>query len=147
MREKLGLFNEEELDESLIEKLLTLMQEHKADFTNTFDALTTGNREDSALFQSEGFGEWQGQWQKRRKRQEQSEEDSSRLMRSSNPAVIPRNHRVEEALEAAVEREDYSVMERLLTVLSNPYEQSPEKAEYCKLPAHSSLPYRTYCGT
>jgi uncharacterized protein YdiU (UPF0061 family) len=147
MREKLGLFNEEELDESLIEKLLTLMQEHKADFTNTFDDLTTGNREDSALFQSEGFGEWQGQWQKRRKRQEQSEEDSSRLMRSSNPAVIPRNHRVEEALEAAVEREDYSVMERLLTVLSNPYEQSPEKAEYCKLPAHSSLPYRTYCGT
>lgn len=67
-------------------------------------------------------------------------------MRNSNPAVIPRNHRVEEALEAAVEKEDYSVMNRLLHVLSNPYEHSDEQFEYATLPK-STTPYRTFCGT
>ena len=68
-------------------------------------------------------------------------------MLNSNPAVIPRNHRVEEALKAAVEKGDYSVMERLLDVLSQPYAHSPEQKEYCTLPAPSKLPYRTFCGT
>ena len=68
-------------------------------------------------------------------------------MRNSNPAVIPRNHRVEEALEAAVKQGDYSVMERLLHVLSSPFAHAPEQAEYCTLPAPSTRPYRTFCGT
>jgi uncharacterized protein YdiU (UPF0061 family) len=68
-------------------------------------------------------------------------------MKNSNPAVIPRNHRVEEALEAAVEREDYSVMKRLLDVLSSPYAHSPEQDEYSTLPERSTRPYRTFCGT
>lgn len=67
-------------------------------------------------------------------------------MRSSNPAVIPRNHRVEEALEAATEDEDFSVMEQLLEVLSNPYAYSAEQDEYCIVP-NTITPYRTYCGT
>ena len=68
-------------------------------------------------------------------------------MRNSNPAVIPRNHRVEEALDAAVNNEDYSVMERLLNVLTSPYAHSPEQEDYTKLPVESALPYRTFCGT
>jgi serine/tyrosine/threonine adenylyltransferase len=68
-------------------------------------------------------------------------------MKSSNPALIPRNHRVEEALEAAVKQGDYSVMERLLNVLSNPYAHSPEQAEYSTLPEESNRSYRTFCGT
>jgi uncharacterized protein YdiU (UPF0061 family) len=68
-------------------------------------------------------------------------------MRKSNPAVIPRNHRVEEALAAAVEKGDYSVMEKLLKVLSDPYAHSDEQAEFCAPPAPSTLPYRTFCGT
>lgn len=68
-------------------------------------------------------------------------------MRDSNPGVIPRNHRVEEALESAVEREDNSVMEKLLEVLSNPYEHSQEQAYFCTIPAEPSQHYRTYCGT
>jgi len=68
-------------------------------------------------------------------------------MHSSNPAIIPRNHRVEEALEAAVEREDYDVMERLLQALTNPYAYSSEQEEYSALPEESACPYRTFCGT
>jgi uncharacterized protein YdiU (UPF0061 family) len=67
-------------------------------------------------------------------------------MRNSNPALIPRNHRVEAALEAAVQG-DYSVMEQLLAVLSNPYAHYPEQADYSTLPTPSTRPYRTFCGT
>jgi uncharacterized protein YdiU (UPF0061 family) len=65
------------------------------------------------------------------------------LMRNSNPALIPRNHRV----EAAVKQGDYSVMEQLLDVLSSPYAHTPKQAEYCTVPVPSTHPYRTFCGT
>jgi len=68
-------------------------------------------------------------------------------MRNSNPAIIPRNHRVEEALEAAVKQEDYSVLKRLLDILSTPYAHSEEQSEYSTLPAQTAQPYRTFCGT
>ncbi|MFB7814921.1 YdiU family protein [Paenibacillus chitinolyticus] len=147
MRAKLGLFNEEEGDESLIEDLLGLMQKHRADYTNTFLALTFDKREDTALSGAEEFTRWHELWQARRGRQPESAAASHELMRSSNPAVIPRNHRVEEALEAAVEQGDYSVMERLLAVLASPFEHSPEQAVYSTLPEACDSPYRTFCGT
>jgi uncharacterized protein YdiU (UPF0061 family) len=68
-------------------------------------------------------------------------------MNSHNPAVIPRNHRVEEALEAVVERADYTVMEKLLGFLSQPYQDPPEQAGYHLPPPTSALPYQTFCGT
>ncbi|CAM5425424.1 Protein adenylyltransferase SelO OS=Lysinibacillus sphaericus OX=1421 GN=selO PE=3 SV=1 [Lysinibacillus sphaericus] len=68
-------------------------------------------------------------------------------MRDTNPAVIPRNHRVEEALEAAVTRGDYRVMDKLLQVLSQPYAHLAEQAAYATLPAPSNCPYQTFCGT
>jgi len=135
MRAKLGIFNEEEADEKLIENLLNMMQKHSADYTNTFRALTLDKLEDTALFNSEEFKMWNELWQARLSRQQQSKEDSQQLMRDSNPAVIPRNHRVEEALEAAVERGDYSVMERLLEVLSKPFAHSQEQTDFCTVPA------------
>ncbi|WP_044642816.1 protein adenylyltransferase SelO [Risungbinella massiliensis] len=147
MRAKLGILNEEEQDESLMEELLQMMQEHRADYTNTFRALTFDTPEDTVLFGTPEFTKWHELWQTRLDRQQEPKESSQQLMRNSNPAVIPRNHRVEEALEAAVEREDYSVMEKLLNALSNPYVHSPEQAEYCTLPAPSNRPYRTFCGT
>ncbi|MBW7475793.1 YdiU family protein [Paenibacillus oenotherae] len=147
MRAKLGLFNEEEQDEALIEGLLELMKKHRADYTNTFRALTFDRLEDTALFGSEEFARWHELWQARRERQPESGASSHKLMRDSNPAVIPRNHRVEEALEAAVQQGDYSVMERLLAALSAPFAHSPEQAEYTTLPESSTGPYRTFCGT
>ncbi|MGM7723714.1 protein adenylyltransferase SelO [Metabacillus sp. Hm71] len=147
MRAKLGIFNEEKEDEALIEDLLKLMEKHRADFTNTFRALTIEQHEGSDLFGTEEFTQWHERWQVRLGKQQESKESSLELMRNSNPAVIPRNHRVEEALDAAVHQGDYSVMERLLNVLSKPYDHSPEQIEYCTLPAPSSRPYRTFCGT
>ncbi|OCA92104.1 protein adenylyltransferase SelO [Pseudobacillus wudalianchiensis] len=147
MRAKLGLFNEEAEDEALIKDLLSIMQENKADYTNTFRALTLGTTEDISACGTSKFGEWNKRWQARLDRQQESKDSSKQLMQKSNPAVIPRNHRVEEALEAAVEQGDYSVMEKLLTVLSNPYAYSPEQNDYTAPPAPSNRPYRTFCGT
>lgn len=146
MRAKLGIFNEETQDEALINGILSMMKKHGADYTNTFRALTFDKMEDNVLFGTPEFAQWQELWQARLGRQKESKESSKQLMQNSNPAVIPRNHRVEEALEAAVEQEDYSVMERLLDVLANPYAHCEKQAEYAALP-ESTKPYRTFCGT
>jgi uncharacterized protein YdiU (UPF0061 family) len=147
MRGKLGMFNDEIQDESLIESLLSMMHKYHADYTNTFRALTFDKIEETVLFGTTEFAQWHEQWQARLGRQQESKASSHQLMRSSNPALIPRNHRVEEALEAAVKQGDYSVMERLLDVLSSPYEHSPKQADYATPPAISACTYRTYCGT
>lgn len=148
MRAKLGIFHEEEQDETLIQNLLNLMQKHRADYTNTFRALTLGICEEhSSLFGSTEYAHWYEQWQARLERQQHSKDDVRQLMRRSNPAVIPRNHRVEEALDAASQEGDYSVMQRLLNVLSEPFAYSTEQEEYTSLPTASTRPYRTYCGT
>lgn len=147
MRAKLGIFNEERQDEALIEDLLNMMQKYSADYTNTFRALTFDKAKDTMLFDTSEFVHWHELWQARLGRQQESKDASHELMQSSNPAVIPRNHRVEEALEAAVKNEDYSVMEKLLDVLSCPYAHSPEQADYAALPEKSDRPYRTFCGT
>lgn len=147
MRAKLGIFNEEKQDESLIEDLLSLMQKYHADYTNTLRALTFEKPEETVLFGIKEFDQWQEEWQARLGRQQESKAYSYQLMRDNNPAVIPRNHRVEEALEAAVDHGDYSVMERLLDVLSSPYAHSPEQIDYSTLPEKSNHPYRTFCGT
>ena len=146
MRAKLGLLTEEENDEALIEEVLQLMHKHEADYTNTFRALTFEEFDDGKLFQSEEFNKWLAKWQDRLSRQNEGKDAVRELMRSSNPAVIPRNHRVEEALEAA-ENGDLTVMEKLLEVLKDPYAHSPEQAAYAAPPGPSNWPYQTYCGT
>lgn len=146
MREKLGLFNSEEGDRSLAEDLLELMNKHQADFTNTFRSLTLG-REESDLFKTPDYAVWKEQWKERLGRQDETMEASRQRMRTSNPSVIPRNHRVEEALKAAVEADDLTIMNDLLAVLKDPYAYSTDQEEYCTLPSPSNRPYRTYCGT
>lgn len=148
MRAKLGLFNEEQEDESLINVLLKMMEKFQADYTNTFRSLTFSliKQEDTGLFRTPEFTKWHELWRARLGRQQESEEATHQLMRDSNPAVIPRNHRVEAALEAAVEEGDYGVMKQLLDVLSNPYEHTTEQVKYATLP-ESQNPYQTYCGT
>jgi serine/tyrosine/threonine adenylyltransferase len=146
MRAKFGLFNEEPEDEKLIEDLLDLMHIHRADYTNTFLALTFGKLDGSELFGAAEFSEWHKRWQTRLSRQPESEEDAYGLMQNTNPAVIPRNHRVEAALDAAVNG-DFSVMERLLAVLKEPFAHTPEQAEYARPPEPDSGFYQTFCGT
>lgn len=147
MRAKLGLFNEEEQDAAFIEGLLSMMKEHHADYTNTFRALTLEKPDETELFGTPEFTEWYEQWKTRLGRQTEDSTAIQQLMKKNNPAVIPRNHRVEEALAAAWREGDYTVMERLLTVLSDPYAYSPEQEEYTALPSKSACPYQTFCGT
>lgn len=147
MKAKLGIVSEDEQDKSLIQDLLSMMQKYGADYTNTFRSLTLDKPEDMVLFGTTEFSQWYELWQARLGRQQESKADSRQLMRKSNPALIPRNHRVEDALEAATNQGDYTVMERLLDVLSSPYDYSPEQTEYFTLPESSAHPYRTFCGT
>jgi len=147
MRAKLGIFKEEKADASLIEDLLSMMQKYRADYTNTFLALTFDKAEDTELFQSDEFTQWNVIWQARLAKQQESKASAHELMKSNNPALIPRNHRVENALEAAVKHGDNSVMVELLGALSNPYAHSPEQVEYCTPAPESSGSYQTFCGT
>lgn len=147
MRAKLGICTEEQEDESLIENLLEMMYQQKADYTNTFRSLTLQQPENVAMYGSEDFNSWLEQWQARVERQPEGKTGAYELMRRSNPAVIPRNHRVEAAIEAAVNQADYNVMEQLLGVLKEPYAYTAKQAEFAALPPKSAVPYRTYCGT
>jgi uncharacterized protein YdiU (UPF0061 family) len=143
MRAKLGLFGEEDSDEALVQGLLDVMKESKSDFTNTFRELTLGE-----LGKKAEFHKWHSLWQERLGRQSASEEAVRELMQKSNPAMIARNHRVEAALEAAVEHGNYGVMENLVRVLQNPFAYSGEQEDYCVAPGASvTAGYRTYCGT
>lgn len=147
MRAKLGIYNAETEDESLIESLLQMMHKYNGDYTNTFLAITFSNFDNSDLFKSPEFNDWNKMWRDRLKRQSESVVDSHYLMQKSNPSVIPRNHRVEEALSAAVKQNDYSVLERLMEVLLKPYAHTHEQVEYQALPEPSECVYQTFCGT
>ena len=144
MRAKLGLFNEEADDSALIQALLDWMEKTSADFTNTFRSLATPPVAQGPA--NDGFEQWHRRLQARRERQAQSGTEVEALMRRHNPAVIPRNHKVEEALAAATASHDFSVMHRLLEVLARPYENGGDAPEFCA-PGVSGRPYQTFCGT
>ena len=140
MREKLGLFNAEPEDLGLAGELLEIMAREKWDFTNTFRNL-------NPTAEAPELGAWQAKWQARLSRQPQTIEDALAWMRKSNPFVIPRNHKVEEALAAAVASGDLGPMHRLLEALTNPFEDNPVKQDYCDPAPAGSETYQTFCGT
>ncbi|GIO44174.1 protein adenylyltransferase SelO [Paenibacillus apis] len=147
MTRKLGLFQPVPEDEQLVSGLLRIMETARADYTHTFRLLTLGDLESSRLqiADAEGYGEWRSRWQERLGQQPESAEQARELMKRSNPAVIPRNHRVEEALEAA-EQGELAPLHRLLAALRDPYAYSAEQESYTELPPQDCA-YRTYCGT
>jgi len=140
MSAKLGLFNVESGDNELFESLLRLMKDAGLDYTNTFRSLDP-----------EGSGgidaAWHQKWQARLRSQPQSSAEVLRLMHASNSAFIPRNHRVEEALSAAVKNDDFSVLHRLLAVLKNPFAENTAAAVFSEPAASGAPPYQTFCGT
>lgn len=146
MRKKLGLLDQKEEDRTLIDDLLQAMEKYRADFTNTFLALTYDEINGMVLFHSEEFKSWYKRWMERRNSQPISLKGSQKIMYQHNPAIIPRNHRVEEALRAAEKENDYKPINTLLTLLADPYEHSSEQIEYNKDPIPEG-PYVTYCGT
>jgi serine/tyrosine/threonine adenylyltransferase len=143
MRAKLGLFTEEAEDSALIHDLLQGMQACKANFTNTFRSLSM----ESPHLMDATLQSWLLRWKARREQQPQSMQESVSLMRSHNPAYIPRNHKVEEALSAASDQADFSVMRRLLEVITKPFDYSTDSQEYSAPPASGACDYQTFCGT
>jgi uncharacterized protein YdiU (UPF0061 family) len=146
MRAKLGLKVEEAGDLELVQSLLAWMEKRRADFTNTFRELSFQKLPDSDSYQDPDFLAWYAQWQLRLVRELRSSSSAYAGMRRSNPAIIPRNHRVEEALAAAEEEDDLSVLHRLLAALAMPYEAGPHAAHFQEPPA-DDCSYRTFCGT
>ncbi|WP_068115441.1 protein adenylyltransferase SelO [Tropicimonas marinistellae] len=146
-RRKLGLTRDEEGDERLIGDLLSRMAAGQADFTNTFRALATGNARDHFV-QPESFDQWEENWRSRLRREpEPGAEAVAERLRAANPAIIPRNHRVEQALSAASDG-DLAPTTRLIGALSRPFEDPPADLEdLTHPPTDDERVYRTFCGT
>lgn len=146
MGTKLGLKDVEPGDEILITELLDLMHENSADYTNTFRDLIKKEQPSNKLFLSDGFNQWHTGWKNRLQEKNQDVESAFALMSSVNPCVIPRNHKVEEALQSA-EDGNLEAFHNLLTVLSDPYQENGRNHAYQLPPESGATPYQTFCGT
>lgn len=157
MREKIGLRTVEENDLSLMNDLLAAMDRQQVDYTMLFrnlaDLLQEQEKNIYAQFKdASAFKLWVGRWRERLSREKQSlSEDMGKniqLMNQVNPIYIPRNHKVEEAIEAGVYHADYSKFEMLIETLSKPYQLQKGKEEYAQsAPEEFFASYKTFCGT
>lgn len=154
LRRKLGLFTAEEGDAALAEDLLKTMAANQADFTLTFRRLgdLAGDAAANAAVRDQfldpaAFDGWALRWRERLAREPQDGAARRAAMHATNPIYIPRNHRVEAVLAAALERDDYAPFEELMTVLARPFEERPEFAAYAEPPTDDMSGYKTFCGT
>ena len=144
MRDKLGLFGEDKNDKNLIKSLMDWMSNNKADYTNTFCYLM-GVSIDDKIYEDMSFKKWVNEWKVRSRLNNSNNEKQLQLMCKVNPNVIPRNHKVEEALSAA-EHNNFDVMNKLLSVLKNPYD-TKDISEYQSPAPLTKEKYKTFCGT
>ena len=151
---KLGLLTVRDGDLALAEDLLERMAANQADFTLTFRRLADaaagpeGDEEVRALFaDANAYDSWATAWRHRLQQEPTSTQDRTTTMRMASPAFIPRNHLVEEALEAAVNRQDFQPFEKLLEVVTRPYEDSPHLERYSKPASPEERILHTFCGT
>ncbi len=158
MRAKLGLASEDEGDRPLFEGLLERLAANRVDYTLFFRRLCAAAAESpsdpgspalSSLFpeEPEAFLSWMESWRRRLAIEPQAPAARASAMRRANPAFIPRNHRVEEAIEAAVRRDDFQPFETLVDVLARPYEDQPDHAHLATPPGPEQRDYKTFCGT
>ena len=152
MRKKIGLQTEEEEDLSLANDLIASMKGQQVDYTLLFrhlgDVLRGNKKLAYDLFNDVyAFKIWVDRWKDRLSRETQNIAESTQIINQTNPIYIPRNHKVEEALEAAIRNADYSKFEILLATLSNPFKIQNGKEEYSQPAPESFGPYKTFCGT
>jgi uncharacterized protein YdiU (UPF0061 family) len=138
---KIGLSTARDGDKDLVTDLLTRMHANQADFTNTFRALATGNARDQ-FTDPAAFDAWAQDWAQRLK----GEPDPQDLMRRTNPAIIPRNHRIEQMIAAAVAGDD-APFQRLTTMLAHPFGDNPDADDLRHPPTLSEVVAATFCGT
>ncbi len=154
MRRKLGLFTQHEGDEALAQDLLDRMAANRADFTLTFRRLCNaaaqphGDAGVRKLFvDPAAFDSWAAGWRRRLEEETASGEARAAAMKLVNPAFIPRNHIVEAALDAAVQRQDFQPFEELLSVTSHPYEDRPHLERFATPARPEERVRQTFCGT
>ncbi|WP_315813896.1 protein adenylyltransferase SelO [Bradyrhizobium sp. SZCCHNR2028] len=153
LRRKLGLFMQREGDQPLAQALFDAMAAARADFTLTFrrlsDAAGSGDlSEVRVLFEDPtDFDEWAQRWRRRLAEEPQTAAERGEAMRKVNPAFIPRNHRIEAVITAAVENDDYAPFEELHAVLAQPYDDQPDQAAYAEPPQPQERVLQTFCGT
>ena len=145
MRHKLGLSILDEKDKFLILDLLTWMHQHKADYTNTFCYLMSEKIPNDKIYTDYHFKIWKKRWQERLKKEKNIQDKSIELMKKNNPIVIPRNHKIEEVLNAAQE-DNLKPYLRLLEILKKPYSSREGLKDYQTL-SNSNEKYKTFCGT
>ena len=145
MRNKIGLSKSEEKDKFLIVDLLTWMHQKKADYTNTFCYLMNEVIQKEEIYKDNDFLNWKIRWEVRLKSEDRTPDQYLELMKNFNPLVIPRNHKVEEALKAA-EKDNLKPITKLLEILKNPYLNQENIADY-QVPSNSNENYQTFCGT
>jgi serine/tyrosine/threonine adenylyltransferase len=152
LRAKLGLFSAQAEDLQLAQDFLGLLAASRADFTLAFRRLSeaAGNSDDPVrpmIAKVDEYDVWASRWRERIARDPQSATVRQTAMRSINPAFIPRNHRVEAMIDAAVQRDDFAPFEELLAILSRPFEDQPGHEPYMQPPQEHERVLQTFCGT
>ena len=144
MRAKLGLPDEKDDDEALFQTLLDWMKGARVDYTETFRRLSASLSGDRPAFDDAAFGSWNQRWRSRLEGVDLAE--TAEAMDRVNPLYIPRNHKIEAALDAAVQG-DMSLVHRLMEVLSQPFTVQPGREDYAEAAPADFGPYRTHCNT
>ncbi len=153
LRRKLGLFTEQEGDLQLATGLLERMAANHADFTLTFRRLSDAVEHESneplhRLFDTPAaFDEWAERWRNRLAAETVSSQERAASMRAASPVYIPRNHLVQEVIDAAVLRDDYQPFEALLQATADPYAERPELEHYETAALLEQRVTQTFCGT
>ena len=155
VRAKLGLLGEEEEDDPLlVGDLFGRLASNGVDYTVFFRRLcdaAAGPEKDAAIAAMFGapaaFHDWAERWRRRLAKENGTVEARRHAMRLVNPAFIPRNHRIEAMIDAAVERADFAPFETLLQVLGKPYDDQPEFAHLAEPPRPDERVRETFCGT
>lgn len=151
---KIGLSTPKQDDQKLIEELLATMADNEVDFTLFFrrlcNAVENPTNPDGIrqLFnRPDAWESWAERWSKRLAADPLSSAERAKRMRAVNPAVIPRNHRIEQAITKATEADDFSDFERLDQALAHPWEDDPERDQWLAPPTPAERVQRTFCGT
>lgn len=144
-RAKIGLQTEVAADAELIHRLMELMANGQSDFTNAFRALGTETGQDE-FADKDAFVGWQRDWVERLGQEDATPADRVRDMQAVNPAVIPRTHRIEQAIQAAVAG-DFAPFERLKAALASPFEVGLDVRDLTRPPTEEEIVPQTFCGT
>ena len=153
MCKKIGLDFKKPDSDKLIKQLLQLMHSNQSDFTLTFSSLSKVIKdEDTSIFLSQfkkkkEISEWLKEWKGNIKKQNLSNKALVKILQSSNPNFIPRNHLIENAITLATNENDFAEMKKLLSILTNPYSNQISYQDYMRPPKPEEKVSQTFCGT